>query len=102
MKKYGKGLVHLWRRSYDIAPPGGESLKDVVKRATPFYKKYIERDLKRGKNVLIVASHNPLRVLIKYIEKISDEDIIDVEVPFAGLIQYDFDKSLKIKKKKVF
>jgi len=102
MKKYGKERVHLWRRSYDIAPPGGESLKDVVKRATPFYKKNIERDLKRGKNVLIVASHNPLRALIKYIEKISDEDIINVEVPFAGLIQYDFDKSLKIKKKEVF
>jgi len=102
MKKYGKEIVHLWRRSYDIAPPGGESLKDVVKRATPFYKKNIENDLRRGKNVLVVASHNPLRALIKYIEKISDEDIINVEVPFAGLIQYDFDKSLKIKKKKVF
>ena len=102
MKKYGKKLVHLWRRSYDIAPPGGESLKDVVKRATPFYKKYIERDLRRGKNVLIVASHNSLRALIKHIEKISDQDIIDIEVPFAGLIIYDLDKFLKIKNKKVF
>ena len=101
MKKYGKKAVHLWRRSYDIAPPGGESLKDVVKRAVPFYKKHIEKDLKQGKNVLVVASHNSLRALIKYIEKISDQDIIDVEVPFAGLIRYDFDKSLKLKHKEI-
>jgi len=102
MKKYGKKSVHLWRRSYDIAPPGGESLKDVVKRTVPFYKKYIEKDLKQGKNVLVVASHNALRALIKYIEKISDQDIINIEVPFAGLIRYEFGKSLKIKSKKLF
>ncbi len=101
MKKYGFEKVRLWRRSFEIPPPGGESLKEVVKRTIPFFKKYIEKDLKRGKNVLIVASHNPLRALIKYIEKISDEEIINVEVPFAGLIRYDFDKSLKIKNKKI-
>ncbi len=99
IKKYGSKQVHLWRRSYDIAPPGGESLKDVYKRAIPFYKKYIEADLKKGKNVLVVASHNSLRALVKYIEKISDEKIINVEIPFGGLIEYDFDKSLKVKKK---
>lgn len=102
MKRYGLKIVHLWRRSYEIAPPGGETLKEVYKRAIPFYRKYIEKDLRRGKNVLIVISHNPLRALIKYIEKISDEKIINVEVPFAGLIIYDFNKSLKIKNKKIF
>jgi len=101
MKKYGFEKVHIWRRSFEIAPPGGESLKDVLKRTLPFYKKYIERDLRKRKNVLIVASHNPLRALIKYIEKILNEDIINVEVPFAGLIKYELDKSLKIKKKKI-
>ena len=101
MKKYGKKLVHLWRRSYDIAPPGGESLKDVVARTTPFYKKYIEKDLRKGKNVLVVASHNALRAIIKYIEKIPNKEIINVEVPFAGLIRYDFDKSLKLKQKEI-
>ena len=100
MKKYGFEKVRVWRRSFEIAPPGGESLKEVIKRTTPFYKNYIEKDLKRGKNVLVVASHNPLRALIKYIEKISNEGIINVEVPFAGLIKYELDKSLKIKKKK--
>lgn len=91
IKKYGEEEVHLWRRSYNIAPPGGESEKDVYKRTIPFYKKYIEKDLKYGKNVLVVASHNSLRAIIKYIENISDEKIIDLEIAYAELIVYDFD-----------
>ena len=100
MEKYGEEKVRLWRRSYNIAPPGGESLKDVVKRAVPFYKKYIERDLKEGKNVLVVASHNSLRAIVKYIENISDEDIINLEIPYAGLLKYEFDEDLKLRYKK--
>lgn len=99
MKKYGEEKVRLWRRSYDVVPPGGESLKDVIKRTTPFYKKYIERDLKKRKNILVVASHNSLRAIIKYVEKVSDKNIINIEVPFAGLMKYDFDKSLKLENK---
>lgn len=94
IKKYGAKKVRLWRRSFEISPPGGESLKDVFKRAVPFYRKYPERDLRRGKNVLVVASHNSLRAIIKYIERISDKDIIDVEVPYAGLIEYEFRKGV--------
>ena len=82
-----------------MAPPGGESLKDVVKRVVPFYKKYIEKDLKTGKNILIVASHNSLRALVKHIEKISDNDIINFEIHFGGLIEYDLGKSLEVKNK---
>lgn len=96
-KKYGEEQVRLWRRSYKVAPPGGESLEDVINRAVPFYKKHIEEDLKRGKNVLIVASHNSLRALIKYIEDIPEEEIINVEVPFAGAKLYEFDEFLKLK-----
>jgi 2,3-bisphosphoglycerate-dependent phosphoglycerate mutase len=99
-QKYGKELVHLWRRSYDIAPPGGESLKDVVKRVAPFFKKYPERSLREGKNVLIVASHNSLRAIAKYVEKISDEDIINLEIPHGGAIVYDFDGLMRLKSKK--
>lgn len=88
MEKYGKEKVRLWRRSYNTAPPGGESLKDVVKRAIPFYKKFIEKDLKMGKNILVVASHNSLRAIVKYVEKISDDDIINVEIPYAGIKIY--------------
>ena len=98
-RKYGEEKVHLWRRSYDTAPPGGESLKDVTKRTIPFYKKYIEKNLKKGKNVLIVASHNSLRSIVKYIEKISDKDIINLEIPYAGIIEYELDESLKLKNK---
>ncbi len=97
--KYGEEQVRFWRRSWDQAPPGGESLKDVFKRAVPFYQKYIEKDLKEGKNVLIVASHNSLRALVKHIEKIADEDIINLEIPTGGLIEYEVDNSLKITNK---
>lgn len=88
--KYGEEQVRLWRRSYDVAPPGGESLEDVYKRAVPFYKKHVEKDLKEGKNVLLVASHNSLRAIVKYIENISDEKIINLELAFGALIKYDF------------
>jgi 2,3-bisphosphoglycerate-dependent phosphoglycerate mutase len=89
MKKYGKQKVRLWRRSYALAPPGGESLKDVVKRTAPFYKKFVANDLKKGRNVLIVASHNSLRAIVKYVEKISDQDIINLEIPYAGIKVYE-------------
>jgi len=69
-RKFGKEQTHLWRRDYNSAPPGGESLKDVYDRAVPFFKKYIEKDLKDKKNVLVVASHNSLRAIIKYVENI--------------------------------
>ena len=102
IKKYGAKQARLWRRAFNCDPPGGgEGLDEVYRRAVPFYKKYIEKDLKKGKNILIVGSHNALRALIKYIEKISDRDIINVEVPFAGIIKYEFDKSLKLKKKEI-
>lgn len=89
MEKYGEAKVRLWRRSWDTAPPGGESLKDVYERAVPFFKKYIEPDLKQGKNVLVVVSHNALRAIIKYIENISDDEIINVEMPTGGMKEYE-------------
>ena len=96
-KQYGEQQVRLWRRSYNVAPPGGESLKDVYERAVSFYKKYIEKDLKNKKNILVVASHNSLRAIVKYIENISDEKIIDLELPFGVLVKYDFNKGKYIK-----
>jgi len=101
-KQYGEEQVKLWRRSWNQAPPGGESLKDVYNRVVPFCRKYIERDLKQGKSVLVVASHNSLRALVKYIEKISNKDIINLEIPAGALIKYELDKSLRVKNKKVF
>ena len=88
-KQYGEDQVKLWRRSWDQAPPGGESLKDVFKRTVPFYEKYIEKDLKAGKNVLVVASHNSLRALVKQLEKISDKEIINLEIPTGSIKEYE-------------
>jgi len=101
MKKYGEEKVQLWRRGFKNRPPGGESLKQTLKRATPVYKRYIKKDLKEGKNVLVVASHNSLRALVKYIEKIPNKDIASVEISYGGLTKYTFDKKLKLKKKEV-
>ncbi len=91
MEKYGEEKVHLWRRSYDVVPPRGESLKDVCKRVNPFYKKHIEKDLKEGRDVLIVGSHNSLRAIVKYLENIPKEKIADLELPFGALVKYEFD-----------
>lgn len=90
-KKYGEDLVHLWRRGFNKRPPGGESLRDVYKRTAPFFKKYVEKDLAAGKDILVVASHNSLRAVVKYIENISDENIINIELAFGELRQYEFD-----------
>lgn len=98
IKKYGQKKVRLWRRSYNVAPPGGESLASVYKRTVPFYRKYIEKDLRRGENVLIVASHNSLRSIVKYLEKISNNDIINLEIPYGGLMVYNFTKKDKYSK----
>ena len=89
-KKYGEGQVQAWRRGWDQAPPEGESLKDVYNRIVPFYKENVEKDLKEDKNVLIVASHNSLRALIKYLENISEEEIVDLEILPGTLKEYDF------------
>ena len=90
-KIYGEEQVHLWRRSWDTRPPNGESLKDTFDRAVPYYKKNIESELEKGKDVLIVSSGNTLRSIVKYIENIPDGKIIDFEIPFGSLIKYEFD-----------
>jgi len=91
--KFGEDQVLLWRRSWEERPPNGESLHDTFNRTVPYYKEFIERNLKDGKNVLIVSSGNSLRSIVKYIENIPDEKIIEFEIPFGGLIKYDFDGS---------
>lgn len=90
IQEYGNEQVHLWRREFNEKPPGGESLKDVYKRAVPFFKKYIAEDLSQGRDILVVASHNSLRALVKYLENISDEDIAEVELPFGALRAYEY------------
>ena len=95
MAEYGEEQVQLWRRSWEQAPPEGESLKDVFNRVVPFYKKQIKKDLEQGKNILVVASHNSLRALVKYLEKIPDEEIINLEISSGEIKEYDFEKIRK-------
>lgn len=96
-KKFGAAQVHTWRRSYDIAPPGGESLKDTYDRVIPYYTTEIEVKLKAGKNVLIVAHGNSLRALMMYLEHITPEKISDINIPTGIPRRYQFDDVLKIK-----
>ncbi len=96
--KYGADVVHKWRRSYDINPPEGESLKDNYERTIPFFKDTVISDLKTGKNVLIVAHGNSLRAVVKFIENISDNDIPKFEIPTGKPLVYEYENGLFIKK----
>jgi len=78
--KYGAEQVHIWRRSYDIAPPGGESLKDTCQRVIPYFVSHILPHLAKGENVLIVAHGNSLRALVMFLENLSPEEIIKKEI----------------------
>jgi 2,3-bisphosphoglycerate-dependent phosphoglycerate mutase len=89
--KFGKEQVHIWRRSYDVAPPGGESLADTVKRTVPFFRDRILKHLIAGDNVLIAAHGNSLRSIIKYLENLSEEEIVKVELGTAVPLVYDID-----------
>lgn len=79
-KRWGEQQVLIWRRSYDIAPPGGESLKDTAARVLPYYKTRIWPDLKAGKNVIVAAHGNSIRALIMYLEELTAKQILEREV----------------------
>jgi 2,3-bisphosphoglycerate-dependent phosphoglycerate mutase len=79
-KKWGEEQVHIWRRSYDVAPPGGESLKDTLARALPYYVKEILPCVLRGERTLVVAHGNSLRALIMVLEKLSSDGILKREI----------------------
>ena len=78
--KWGAEQVHIWRRSYDVAPPGGESLKDTAARVLPYYIQEILPAALRGKRVLIAAHGNSLRALVMVLERLSTEDILKREI----------------------
>ena len=78
--KWGEEQVHIWRRSYDIAPPGGESLKDTLARTLPYYVTEIQPRVLRGERVLVAAHGNSLRALVTVLEKLSPEQILKREI----------------------
>ena len=96
-KKWGEKQVHLWRRSYDTPPPGGESLKDTSERVIPYFNKTIKPELKMKKNILITAHGNSLRALVKNIEDIAATDIVKLEIATGEPIIYSFSNN-KFKK----
>jgi len=95
-EKYGDEQVHIWRRSFDIAPPNGESLKDTLARVLPYFENEIVPKLKAGKNIIIAAHGNSLRALIMYLEKLNPEEILQVEIPTGQPKEYQLDENLKV------
>ncbi|MCD9615756.1 2,3-bisphosphoglycerate-dependent phosphoglycerate mutase [Chryseobacterium gleum] len=97
--KYGDEQVHIWRRSYDVVPPGGESLKDTYNRVIPYFESQIRLLLKKGENVLIVAHGNSLRALIMYLEHLSPEEILEREIATGFPLTYVFDEKFHVSRK---
>ena len=120
-KKYGDEQVKIWRRSYDVQPPAleptdernpalqdvyrnvckaelplTECLKDTVARVVPYFNEVIKKDILAGKNVIIAAHGNSLRALVKYLENISDDEIVGVNIPTGVPLVYELDKDFKV------
>ena len=89
-EKYGAEQVHIWRRSFDIAPPDGESLKTTAERTLPYFKEDIVKHLNEEKNVLISAHGNSLRAIVMYIENISKDDIVKLEIQTGAPRTYEY------------
>ena len=100
--KWGDEQVKLWRRSYDVAPENGESLKDTCERTIPYFKKNILPKLYDGENVIITAHGNSLRSIIMYVEELSEEEIISVEITTGIPIVYEYENKNIIKKTELF
>jgi 2,3-bisphosphoglycerate-dependent phosphoglycerate mutase len=92
-KKWGEEQVHIWRRSFDIPPPEGESLKDTAERVLPYFHKYIMPKVIQGLSILVAAHGNSLRALIMELDLISSEDIVKLEIPTGAPIQYEFNQN---------
>mgnify|MGYP005725132179 FL=1 len=88
---HGAEQVHIWRRSFDVPPPGGESLKMNAERTIPYFEEEIVPDLKDGKNVLVSAHGNSLRSIVMHIESISPEEIVSLEIATGTPMFYKYD-----------
>jgi 2,3-bisphosphoglycerate-dependent phosphoglycerate mutase len=101
-KRWGEEQVHLWRRSYDIAPPGGESLRDTLARALPYYVQYILPDVLSGKRVLVSAHGNSLRALIMAIEGQKPDEIVKLELATGLPIVYRMRPDSRLESKEIY
>lgn len=98
---YGPEIVQLWRRSYHIPPPGGESLKDTASRTLPFYERAILGDLNLGKNVLVVAHGNSNRSIVMMLEKLSSDEIVNLNLDTGLPYLYEVDKEGQVLEKRI-
>ena len=97
--KYGKEQVHIWRRSYDVPPPGGESLENVVYRVKPYFEKSIAPALNENKNVIIVAHGNSLRATMIQVGLYKKEEISNIELPTGIPFVINYEKGKVISSK---
>ena len=72
--------MHIWRRSYDVSPPGGESLKDTAARVLPYYQSHIVPEIEAGKSVIVAAHGNSLRALVMVLDKLSQEQVLQLNL----------------------
>jgi 2,3-bisphosphoglycerate-dependent phosphoglycerate mutase len=100
-KKWGAEQVHLWRRSYDVQPPGGESLKDTVARALPYYCQHILPDVLDGKRVLISAHGNSLRALVMVLDRLTEETIPGMEIATGVPLVYRLNADSTVASKEI-
>jgi 2,3-bisphosphoglycerate-dependent phosphoglycerate mutase len=89
-EKWGEEQVHIWRRSFDIPPPGGESLKNTAERVLPYFELEILPKVKEGLNILVAAHGNSLRALVMELEKISSEEIVQLEIATGDPLTYEY------------
>jgi 2,3-bisphosphoglycerate-dependent phosphoglycerate mutase len=99
-KKFGDEQVHIWRRSYDIAPPGGESLKDTAARTLPYFERVIVPRLQGGENVLVAAHGNSLRSIVMHLDKLSREQVLELNLATGVPIVYDVGPDMTIRSKR--
>ncbi len=95
-QKFGDEQVHIWRRSFDVPPPNGESLQDTSKRSIPYFTHYILPELKAGKNILIVAHGNSLRSIVMKLEGLTPEQILKRELATGVPLVYDLGKNAEV------
>ncbi len=100
-KKFGEEQVELWRRSYDIAPPGGESLKDTAARTIPYFESKILPEVKSGKNVIIAAHGNSLRSIVMQLDKLTKDQVVSLELATGVPLRYEINADGSVRSKQV-
>ena len=100
-KRWGEEQVHIWRRSYDVAPPGGESLKDTAARVLPYYLEYILPRVMAGRRVLVSAHGNSLRALVMVLDHLDTKTILKLEIATGEPLLYRLGEDTLVREKQV-